>query len=80
MAGDDDSDERSKEQRGTHPSSRDVGKFASMEMVFENLGLFCYGDRNVSPAPFSVSEIIRAFISSDYFSPSQCDLKVCLGL
>ena len=57
-----------------------VGRFASMEMVFENLGLLCYCDRNVSPAPFSVSEIIRAFISSDYFSPSQCDLKVCLGL
>ena len=30
-----------------------------------------YCDRNVSPAPFSVSEIIHEFISSDYFSPSQ---------
>ena len=57
MAGDDDSDERSKEQRGTQSSSRDVGRFASMEMVFENLGLFCYCDSNVSPAPFSLSEI-----------------------
>ena len=80
MAGDDDSDERSKEQRGTHPSSRGVGRFASMEMVFENLGLFCYGDRNVSPAPFSVSEIIHEFISSDYFSPSQCDLNISFWL
>ena len=51
-----------------------------MEMVFENLGLFCYGDRNVSPAPFSVSEIIHEFISSDYFSPSQCDLNISFWL
>ena len=34
---------------------------------------FCH--RNVSPAPFS-HEIIHEFISSDYFSPSQCELKV----
>ena len=40
MVGDDDSD--------------GVGRFASMEMVFENVGLFCYCDRNVSPAAFSL--------------------------
>ena len=39
MDGDEDSDEWSKEQRGTHPSSHGFGRFASMEMVFENLGL-----------------------------------------
>lgn len=38
MDGDDDS-ERSKEQRGIHPSSHGVGRFASMEIVFENLDL-----------------------------------------
>ena len=70
MDGDDDSDERSKER--THPSSHSFGRFASVEKVFDNLGL-CH--RNVSPAPFS-HEIIHEFISSDYFSPSQCDLKV----
>ena len=39
MDGDDDSGEWYKEQRGTNPSSRGFGKFASMEMAFENLGL-----------------------------------------
>ena len=70
MDGDDDSDERSKER--TYPSSHSFGRFASVEKVFDNLGL-CH--RNVSPAPFS-HEIIHEFISSDYFSPSQCELKV----
>ena len=39
MAGDDESDERSKEQRGSHPSPGGSGRPASVEMILENLGL-----------------------------------------
>ena len=76
MDEDDDSDERSKEQGGTHLLSHVFWKICFNRNGFQKPGFVSATVIEMYHLPHSLSEIIHEFISSDYFSPSQCDLKV----
>ena len=80
MDGDDDSDKRFKELEEVILYQVVLEDHLQWKWFWKTWVCVHCCHRNVSPAPFSVSEIIHEFISSDYFSPSQCDLKVSFWL
>ena len=67
--------ERSKDQWGSRPLSCGLGRSASVEMILEKSGLISVAVIDGYHLPHSVSLIIHEFISSDYFSHSQRELK-----
>ena len=67
--------ERSKDQWGSRPLSCGLGRSASVEMILEKSGFISVAVIDGYHLPHSVSLIIHEFISSDYFSHSQWELK-----